>query len=512
MRIGIDVGGTNTDAVLINNREVLYKAKNLTTPDITSGIINSIDEIVEFAPKRLNVESVVIGTTHLINSLLERKNLSTSSIIRLCLPSTTLLPPMVDWPMDMKEAILGDSYLLHGGNEFDGREISKINKDEIVRVTEDIKMKKISSLVINSVFSPIASEHERFVANIVAEIAPEIKITLAHEIGKIGLLERENAAILNASLVDKATEMIAAIKKAISIKGLDAPLFISQNDGTLMDSEYAARYPVFTISAGPTNSMRGAAFLSGLKDAIVVDIGGTSTDVGILVNGFPREASISVNIAGIRTNFRMPDVLSIALGGGSLVDEKLLTIGPESIGHNLTKESLVFGGNKLTTTDIAVAAGLKNIGNFKKVNNLNGIMVNKIQNLIKKKVENLIDRLKTTVDSVPVILVGGGEILIAGDLFGASEVIRLQHADVANAVGAAISQVGGQVEKIYSLENINRENAIIQTVEEAENKVILSGGNPETIELVEKEEIPLSYLPGNVIKIRAKVVADLQIA
>ena len=88
-------------------------------------------------------------------------------------------------------------------------------------------------------------------------------------------------------------------------------VYLSQNDGTLMSVDYAERYPVATFASGPTNSMRGAAFLSGLDDCAVVDIGGTTSDVGMLQHGFPREASVAVEIGGVRTNFRMPDVLLV---------------------------------------------------------------------------------------------------------------------------------------------------------------------------------------------------------
>jgi N-methylhydantoinase A/oxoprolinase/acetone carboxylase beta subunit len=86
-----------------------------------------------------------------------------------------------------------------------------------------------------------------------------------------------------------------------------------------MYSEYALRYPILTIACGPTNSIRGAAHLSGLNDALVVDIGGTTTDIGVLMQGFPRQSSAAVEIGGIRTNFRMPDILSIGIGGGTIV-------------------------------------------------------------------------------------------------------------------------------------------------------------------------------------------------
>jgi len=98
-----------------------------------------------------------------------------------------------------------------------------------------------------------------------------------------------------------------------------------------MSADFVEKYPVLTFASGPTNSMRGAAFLSGLKDAVVVDIGGTTSDVGVLVNGFPREASVPSASAECATNFRMPDVLSFGLGGGSHVRANPLQIGPQSV-------------------------------------------------------------------------------------------------------------------------------------------------------------------------------------
>ncbi len=93
--------------------------------------------------------------------------------------------------------------------------------------------------------------------------------------------------------------------------------------------EHALRFPVLTIGSGPANSLRGAAYLTGRDDGIVIDVGGTSTDIGVLVGGFPRESSQAVEIGGIRTNFRMPDIVSIAIGGGTIVRPG--AVGPDSV-------------------------------------------------------------------------------------------------------------------------------------------------------------------------------------
>jgi N-methylhydantoinase A/oxoprolinase/acetone carboxylase beta subunit len=319
MRIGIDVGGTNTDAVLMDGRRVLAEVKRPTTADLTSGIITALRDLV---PKdAAGVEAVMVGTTHFTNAVVEAKRLLPIAAVRLGLPATQALPPMVDWPERLRRAIGGHVYLCHGGHEFDGREIGPLNPDELRRAAADIGGKGLRSIAISSVFSPVNSEFEQRAAEILAAELPGVAISLSHEIGRIGLLERENATIMNACLRDVAVTLVDALVAAVAELGITAPIYLSQNDGTLMSVDYALRYPVATFACGPTNSMRGAAFLSDLRDCAVVDIGGTTCDVGILQGGFPRHASVAVEIGGVRTNLRMPDVRSLGLGGGSIVHE-----------------------------------------------------------------------------------------------------------------------------------------------------------------------------------------------
>src|SRR5690606_1733015 len=149
---------------------------------------------------------------------------------------------------------------------------------------------------------------------------------------------------MNACLADLSFKVVDSFRNALLEKGIRAPFYISQNDGTLMTPNHVERYPVLTFASGPTNSMRGAARLAGLGDAMVVDIGGTTSDVGMLMQGFPRESAVAVAIGGVPTSFRMPDVLAIGLGGGSIVRDNGTRIGPDSVGYRITEEALVFGG------------------------------------------------------------------------------------------------------------------------------------------------------------------------
>jgi N-methylhydantoinase A/oxoprolinase/acetone carboxylase beta subunit len=513
-RIGIDVGGTNTDAVIVDKENrVVAKIKVATTEDVTTGILNALDGVLKESDVDVaEIKYAMLGTTHCTNAIVERKNLAKVGIIRIGKPATLSIKPLISWPEDLVNAIGGYMHIIAGGHEYDGRELSKLNEDEVRKALRDLKEKGVEALAISAVFSPVNNEHEMRVAEIAREILGDIPITLSHEIGSIGLLERENAAVINAAVVKVAKTAIKSFENALKEKGVEAKLYITQNDGTLMSAEYALKYPVLTIASGPANSLRGAAFLSGLKDGIVVDIGGTTTDIGVLVNGFPRESSVAVEIGDVRTNFRMPDLVSIGLGGGSLVKfENGVKVGPESVGYRLEKEALVFGGDKLTATDIAVYLKRVELGDPSRLRNLNDKLVEKASERMKTMVEEAIDRMKTSPDPVPVILVGGGSILLPGNLKGASKVIKPKNFEVANAIGAAIAQVSGEIDKVFSLEERGREEVLREAKEIAVEEAIKAGADPNTVEIVDVDEIPLAYLPGNAIRIRAKAAGYLKI-
>src|SRR5437764_10735594 len=362
-RIGIDVGGTNTDAVLLEDGRVVHAVKTPTTEDVTGGIVAALGKLSQHSEvARGRIDGVVIGTTHFVNAVVQRRQLSRVAAIRIGLPASASLPPFCDWPDDLAQLVRGEVVMLEGGHEYDGREFMPFDDAGMRDAARRIRDSGLRSVAIAASFSLLDPAHEERARAILAEECPGASITMSHELGRIGLLERENAALLNAALTDLARVTIAGFREAVRASRIEAPLYLTQNDGTVMSAETAARLPVMSFASGATNSMRGAAFLSGLQDAMVVDVGGTSTDIGQLRRGFPREANSVVEIGAVRTLFRMPDLMSIGLGGGSIVSEKPLQVGPQSVGYRLTEAALVFGGRTITATDCAVAAGSAEIG------------------------------------------------------------------------------------------------------------------------------------------------------
>ncbi|MFQ5966478.1 MAG: hydantoinase/oxoprolinase N-terminal domain-containing protein [Acidimicrobiia bacterium] len=512
MQIGIDVGGTNTDAVVMDGRVVLGETKTPTTPDVTRGIVTALTDLMGGSDPEGPIRGVMIGTTHFTNAVVEARRLIPTAAVRLALPATQALPPMTDWPERLREALGHHVYMCAGGHEFDGRVIAPLDMDELEEVAADMESKGVRSVAISSVFSPVNGEFEEQAAEFLSARIPGLAVSLSNEIGRIGLLERENATVMNACLRELAAQIVHAFETSVSELGIEAPLFISQNDGTLMSADYTEQYPVATFASGATNSMRGAAFLSGVSDCVVVDIGGTTTDVGMLTRGFPREASVAVDIGGVRTNFRMPDVLSIGLGGGSILHaDDELAIGPDSVGYLLTERALVFGGDTVTATDVAVAAGLAEIGDGALVADLDQGLVSEAVSLMQHRVSEAVDQMKTDAAPLPVVLVGGGSILVGDKVEGASQVIRPDHFPVANAIGAAIAQVGGETDQVFSLDGMTRERAIEEARSAATARSVEAGADPDTVKIVDVEEVPLAYLPSNAVRIRVKAVGNLRL-
>jgi len=506
-RIGIDVGGTNTDAVLVQDDAVLAAVKTPTTDDVLGGIRTALSDLLLALGGTVGgVDAVMIGTTHFTNAVVQRRDLAPVAAVRIGLPSGASLPPFVDWPSDLATRVRGEVFLLQGGHEYDGRPLVPLDEAAVREAAGRIRDSGIRSVAVAGVFSPLNAECEERAAVVLQEEAPGLDITLSHQLGRIGLLERENAALLNAALVPLARRTTRAFSEALAGSGIQAPLFLTQNDGTVMRAEFAESFPVYSFSSGATNSMRGAAFLSGLRDAMVVDVGGTTTDVGHLRSGFPREANTVVEVGGVRTLFRMPDLLSLGLGGGTLVDLAARSVGPRSVGFRLTEKAIVFGGDTLTATDVAVSGGWTRIGDASRVAHLDTEGVVWALARCHGMVEEGVDRMKVDATPLPLLAVGGGAFLVPRRLPGISEVIHVPHGAVANAVGAAIAQVSGEVDQVFS--GMERDEAVAEASRLARSRAEEAGADPRSVEWVEIEDLPLAYLPGNARRVRVRVVGD----
>ncbi|KAI8253465.1 putative D-/L-hydantoinase subunit A [Colletotrichum sp. SAR 10_77] len=533
VRIGVDVGGTNTDAVAIDlslqhteSRGVLAHFKTPTTPDATSGIETAVRTVLAAAdltnsPER--IASVTIGTTHFINAVIERdvRRLQKVGVLRLSKSFLREVPAFAEFPPDLAAVLKSYVGIVDGGLHIDGSQEAPVIEAQVVAECAKIRESGVGAVVISGVYSPIDEVfgQEEKVRDIILREVPGIDVVCSKEASaSIGFIERENAAILNGAILRYARKTVSRFRLAIKRLNLTCPLFLTQNDGTILDAASAAKIPIRTFSSGPTNSMRGAAYLAGLdsggdSSAIVVDIGGTTSDVGVLLpSGMPRQASAYVTVAGVRVNYSMPHLHSIGLGGGSIVrtvDGKV-KVGPESVGLELLSRALVFGGDVCTTTDVAVAAGKAVVGATEKVKSLEVGFVEEAISRIKALLEGAVDVIKTSPDPVPVLLVGGGAILSPDSLKGASKLIRPPFHDVANAVGAAIARVCGAVDIVQGTTHQTEGQAIDNAKKIAIERAIAAGAIPESIKIAEVETMPLQYV-ANQVRTLVKAVGDIDL-
>jgi N-methylhydantoinase A/oxoprolinase/acetone carboxylase beta subunit len=511
MRIGVDVGGTHTDAVIVDaNVELLAKAKVPTSPQVSDGIAAAIEQVLaHVGSARERVGRAMLGTTHATNAVLERRNLDRVAVVRIGAPLTQAAPPLATWPLQLREVVSAGEAIVGGGVELDGRPLAPLDVEALRRFLGGLDG-TVDGIAIASVFSPVAPEQEIAAAEVVrAELGP-VHVSLSHEIGAIGLLERENATVLNATLVRAAAEVAGAFDAALRQQGMEPEAFFAQNDGTLMALDYALRFPVLTIGSGPANSMRGAAHMSGEPDAVVIDVGGTTTDVGVLVNGFPRESGRPAVLAGVQTNFRMPDLRTLALGGGSVVEDGAdpAQVGPHSVGYRLAEEALVFGGTTATLTDAAVAARRGRLGSRAVPAGARRALAAGLA-VLDAAVADAVDRVKAGPARTPVVAVGGGSFLLPDRLPGVSRLTRPADYDVANAIGAAIAPVSGQADRICPNRPDRRRVAIDDACDAAFARAVEAGADPAAVEVVEVEEIPLTYLVDPAVRIRVRAAGPL---
>lgn len=409
LSIGANVGETNTTAVILKEKKVLCSSEVLTTQDVTSGIIEAIGIVLRQLPEEHahnrgeNFEKVSIGTTQFENAAKQGKDLSRVALFRLCYPATVAIPPPYVPGLDK-------FFYLNGGCETDGTTITHVDEDQLTQKTREVYIEGITHIAIVGVYSPKYNDQEDHANRIISCTNPEMKITLSHKVcDEEDFLKREHLSIMNESLRPLCVRTEETLSTALIGLGLKCPFYFTRSDGKLISFEDARRFPVLTFTSGITNSMRGAAFLSGVQNGIVIDIGGTTTHVGSIKDGFPKHLS---------GKERKP------------------------VGQTLTTKALVFGGKATTATDIAVASALSDLGDKKKLKHLSQKFQEGALEDIKKKIQAAIDQAKPSDEDQPIIVVGGGAILLNPDnpiqFKGASKVIIPQHFQVANAVGAAV--------------------------------------------------------------------------
>jgi N-methylhydantoinase A/oxoprolinase/acetone carboxylase beta subunit len=331
--LGIDTGGTYTDGVLLEyeTRRVLAAQKSLTTKrDFSIGIEQVIEGIDIEDPAAIKMVS--ISTTLATNAIAEGAQ-SSARGKRVALFLIGYDPDLIS-RFRMEAHFATPNYLFFdGGHDLYGREKAELDLPAILAQVNKLR-DQVDAIAVSSYFSPLNPEHENRAYKAISSVC-DLPVVLGHQLStKLGSVERATTAALNASLLAVLQDFIIAVRRAMERRQIDAPLMVVRGDGTLMSDEFAARSPVETIHSGPAASAIGGRFLSRLDDALVVDVGGTTTDIALIEGGQVAVSEEGATVSDYKTSVKAANLLSIALGGDShiaLGHEQELVIGPERV-------------------------------------------------------------------------------------------------------------------------------------------------------------------------------------
>ncbi len=344
--LGLDTGGTYTDAAIVDleTGKLLYKAKSPTTrEDLSIGIRGAIENVSKEYLEKISVVS--LSSTLATNSVVEGKGCRVGLI---CIGEQYNNTVSCDF----------QTYI-DGGHDLHGKEVKPLDEMKAIEFMNSVKG-KIDGLAITGYLAVRNPDHEIRVRELAKEIL-DIPIVCGYELSSgLGFNERTSTAIMNARLIPIIDDLINSVKKTMTEKNIRAPLMIVRGDGTMMGEEMARTRPVETILSGPAASLVGAMVMTGLKDSIIMDIGGTTTDIGVLRNGKPHLNPEGATIGGKSTRVKAADIATSGIGG----DSRIFINGREIILGSLRVLPVSFAAQKWESVKKTIY-GLENQNNFR---------------------------------------------------------------------------------------------------------------------------------------------------
>ncbi|MFP3853152.1 MAG: hydantoinase/oxoprolinase N-terminal domain-containing protein [Anaerolineales bacterium] len=327
--LGIDTGGTYTDGVLLDyaSRSVVKTAKTPTTHhDLRIGILTVLEELIpQGRPESIRL--VAISTTLATNAIAEGKGRPVALLLLGYDPELIRRFQFAD------HFATARFHYLDGGHDLYGRAQAPLAEADLMAGVEDLSP-EVDAFAVSGYFSPFNPAHELRAFELIKE-AVDRPVVLGHQLSsRLNSIQRATTATLNASLLAILDEFIKSIQSSMKQRGLEAPLMVVRGDGALMGDAVAVDKPVETVHSGPAASAIGGQFLAGIGDAVVIDVGGTTTDIALIKEGGVQISEEGTTVGDFSTAVRAAEIRSIGLGGDSQIQfnvEDHLVIGPARV-------------------------------------------------------------------------------------------------------------------------------------------------------------------------------------
>lgn len=483
MILGIDVGGTHTDSVLVENYRIKKKVKvNTDSANIMSSLLAAAQETVS-GEKVINIKRIVLSTTISTNAIVQGK----TDRVGMVLQNGPGLSP---------ESLTSDkdAFFVSGYINNRGVSIQPINEKEIKDIGEYFRRENINQIGIAGKFSPRNALQEIKIAEILKDDARNF--SLGHRLsGQLNFPRRAATTYLNAAVYNIYRKFIEEVQKFLQEINIKTPVYILKADGGTILIEQSILYPALTIHSGPAASIMGVLATADMKeDAVALDIGGTTTDISVFADGVPLLEASGVTIGRQKTLIRGLYTKSIGIGGDSAVRIKN---GEISVGPDREGPAAALDGALPTPTDAMIVLGLASLGNKQKAIDAVNILavqmdmdtvtmaktiMNKTTAIIADNVKRIIADINNKpvytihellegkiINPLSVYIIGGPAAAMApgiSDLLGYPYKIP-DHSEVANALGAALSRTTAEITVLADTEKkelIISEEGIIKKI------------------------------------------------
>lgn len=390
-RIGVDIGGTFTDCVVVDDRGDRTVSKALTTPDaLEHGVLEAVAGAAEqlHTTRRQLLEDCdlfVHGTTQATNAMLTRTGVRTGLITTRGHEDAIIIGKVYS-----KVAGLAERDLVHASRlrkpepivprarirgvservDRDGDVIVTLQDDEVLAAIDSLVDEGVEAIAVSLLWSFVNDAHERRIKELIERRAPAVFTAYSHEVAPVlGEYERTATTAICAYVGPKVVGYLRRLESLLQDEGLSHPLLVMQASGGLTSVLDASQRPIVTLDSGPTGGILGCQHLGrlyGEDNVICTDVGGTSFDVGLILEG---EVPLAAEPVVGQYTLRMPKVLvnSIGSGGGSIawIDEGgLLRVGPQSAGSRPGPACYGAGGGQATVTDADLVLGYLDAGSF----------------------------------------------------------------------------------------------------------------------------------------------------
>jgi N-methylhydantoinase A/oxoprolinase/acetone carboxylase beta subunit len=446
LRLSVVAGDERVDAVVVDAAgAIIARAGAPTGADVTGG---ATDVLLRAAAQVdvHRVDAVMLAAPRIIEALRDPELVDRVAVLRIGSPLTAAAPPLTGWPAALRRAISAGEAIAGGGVDYDGRTAAPLDA-EAVRGFLGSVAHSARRVAITGAFSPVAPGQEHEAAAIVQEeLGPDVTVSLSHEIGTLGLLERENATVLNGALTGAAERVGEALAASLAAAGIGAEAFLVRSDGTLMAADRAVSFPVLLLRSASALALDGACRLTGVDDAVVVDAGWTRAEVGPVRSGAPTQGEVATDVEGVPVDLLVPRVDRIEFGGPPPTHEALARILADAVG---------------------AAAGAPG--------------------------------------PPAVVVVGARRDLVPDRLDGAGAVLRPRDGDVAAALAAADAGMRERAERICGNRPDLRASAIAEARTAALARAVHAGADPAALTVTDVDEALLGSLADAPVRIRVTV-------